>query len=389
MKKASKNTPVLQSRVAGKNAGPNPMEQQLALNLYLNGSYAQAEQYTRTLTTQYPKHGFGWKLLGAALIQQGLVQEALPVLARATQLMPMDAEAHNNLGCAYQDSGQLELARASYLRALAFKPDHLDVLTNLAETLRLLGKGSEALTYLNRKLRLTPDDTVTRHTIDVLTGTNPERPPAEYVSRLFDHHAASFDSHLTGMLGYAVPEQLVELLVRHAPTPLENKKVLDLGCGTGLIGQALAAMHCDIVGVDLSSKMLDKARAKNLYSELICEDIVAMMQGQAEQSYDIVTSADVFIYLGKLDTVMAQSKRLLRTGGILAFSIETLVPNAAEATDTESRFCLTETGRYSHTLAYLDALANEHGFHPLAQEATTIRTEGSVPVPGCLILWSR
>ena len=55
-------------------------------------------------------------------------------------------------------------------------------------------------------------------------------------------------------------------------------KVLDLGCGTGLVGQAFKMDKNSFIGVDISQKMLDKAALKGVYANLIKADIVDFLQ---------------------------------------------------------------------------------------------------------------
>jgi predicted TPR repeat methyltransferase len=158
--------------------------------------------------------------------------------------------------------------------------------------------------------------------------------------------------------------------------------VLDLGCGTGLIGPEIAPYSKQLVGVDLSAKMLDKARTRNLYQRLERSDLLGMMQGEPVSSYDLVIATDVFIYVGKLDEVISEIKRLLSAGSIFAFSIET-----CEAEAAGPGYQLEHTGRYAHTVEYLSRLAATNGFRILEMVATQIRTEHGKPVNGHMAVW--
>ena len=50
--------------------------------------------------------------------------------------------------------------------------------------------------------------------------------------------------------------------------------VLDLGCGTGLMGQYLRDNAAQLIGIDLSAAMLEEARNKQIYDALVEGDIV-------------------------------------------------------------------------------------------------------------------
>jgi len=155
--------------------------------------------------------------------------------------------------------------------------------------------------------------------------------------------------------------------------------VLDLGCGTGLSGAALRGLARQLTGVDLSPRMLARARERGFYDRLIEGDIVQVLAGQGA-SFDLVVAADVFVYIGDLEAVVASAGQVLRPGGWLAFSVETL---------SEGEYRLQPTGRYAHAPAYIEALAQRHGFARVAEQAVTLRVEQGRPVAGELQLWRR
>jgi predicted TPR repeat methyltransferase len=137
------------------------------------------------------------------------------------------------------------------------------------------------------------------------------RAPGSYVRETFDSFAAGFEQRLVGELDYRVPAELAELVRRHgaAAAPMD---VLDLGCGTGLVGDALGPLAAMLAGVDLSPRMLEEARAKGRYSALHEADIADWLAGAADACFDLVIAADVFIYIGELEQVFRHCARVLR-----------------------------------------------------------------------------
>ena len=123
--------------------------------LYNERRYAEAEGQTRLLIWQYPEAGFLWKLLGASQQMQGI--DALSAFQMSAQLLPDDAEAHYNLGVVLKSAGQLELAEASYRRAVALKPDYVEAHSNLGNTLRDLGQLDAAVASYRSALKIKPD----------------------------------------------------------------------------------------------------------------------------------------------------------------------------------------------------------------------------------------
>jgi predicted TPR repeat methyltransferase len=174
--------------------------------------------------------------------------------------------------------------------------------------------------------------------------------------------------------------------VRGASGSLGN--VLDLGCGTGLVGVEIGSRSRRLVGIDLSPNMIERARARNLYTELRCTDLMrGIAMEQAEQArYDVVTAADVFIYVGKLDAVVPAVRKVLNPGGLFAFSAEAL-----EATGEipPRGYRLGVMGRYAHSAEYLRQLAELNGFHVELLRSIRIRLEHRRPVEGWLTVWRR
>jgi predicted TPR repeat methyltransferase len=327
--------------------------------------------------------------LGIALQELGQHADAAASYRRALEIEPDSVEAHNNLGNALQALGQLDGAVASYRRALEIKPDFGVAYGNLGEVLRIQGKLDEALGCYQHQVRLMPGNGAAQHMIASLTGNNTERAPIQYVENVFDSYAYKFDAHLLQVLKYEAPEQLVALVTQHSIPSAEKWNVLDLGCGTGMVGLAIAPYARQLVGVDLSAKMLEKARARNVYQRLEHLDLLKMMQGEKASSYDVIIAADVFIYLGKLDEVISEIKRLLCPGGVFAFSIEALgVLSDEEASQgVQQEYKLESTGRYTHSNNYITRLAFDNGFLPKEMAAAQIRMEDNKPVNGYLVLW--
>ena len=104
----------------------SPSQQQLnnLLKYYQAGRLDVAEKLAISITKDFPKHQFGWKVLGAVLAATGRKSEAVDANQTAVALSPQNAEAHNNLGTILQELGRLDEALASYSQAIALKPDY-------------------------------------------------------------------------------------------------------------------------------------------------------------------------------------------------------------------------------------------------------------------------
>jgi predicted TPR repeat methyltransferase len=192
-----------------------------------------------------------------------------------------------------------------------------------------------------------------------------------YVEPFFDEYAETFERHLLRGLHYEAHTTLV-----HGLRGLDAKRyraALDLGCGTGLCGPLVAPMADAVDGVDLSRNMLEKARGLGVYRQLVHAEIAEHLR-RTDERYDLVLSADVFIYIGDLEAVLGGIRRVLDGGGIACFSVE--------VADDDRTFQLLPSLRYAHSERYLRELATRHGFMPRQFLRRPLREDQRRPVPG-------
>jgi len=155
---------VLEAQLASINEPENvgslsPSQQKLSslLEHYQNGRFAEAENLATSITHEFPKHQFAWKVLGAVLGAIGRKSEALDAKQAAVTLSPQDAEAQNNLGNAFKELGRLLEAEASFRQAIALSPQYAVAHSNLGITLQELGRLDEALAIYTKGIALKPD----------------------------------------------------------------------------------------------------------------------------------------------------------------------------------------------------------------------------------------
>ena len=124
---------------------------------YQAGRFEKAEPLAVSLTQEFPKHPFGWKVLGAVFKQMGRLSESLAAKQKAAERSPEDAEAHSNLGNTLQELGRLDEAEASYEQAIALKPGSAKAHSNLGNTLKELKRLDEADSSYRQAITLKPD----------------------------------------------------------------------------------------------------------------------------------------------------------------------------------------------------------------------------------------
>ena len=122
--------------------------------------------------------------------------------------------------------------------------------------------------------------------------------------------------------GMALPENLEQPAIRSLLTGVAGKRVLDMGCGTGVMSRWLAEQGAaSVLGTDISERMLEKAMAqphpKIKYLRSAAEDL-----DFPDGSFDLVTSSLMFHYVEDLRSLLARIRRWLVPGGRLVFSTE-------------------------------------------------------------------
>ena len=137
-----------------------PPQEQLnsLLECYQTGRYVDAEKLSVSITEEFPKHPFAWKVLAGVLKQMGKINESLVAGQKSVQLDPQDAGAHNNLGVLLQQAqGRLKEAEESCRQAITLKPNLADAHYNLGNTLKKQGRLDEAEASYTQAITLKPD----------------------------------------------------------------------------------------------------------------------------------------------------------------------------------------------------------------------------------------
>ena len=349
---------------------------QSALGLFDLGDLpAAAEGFAHALSID-GSHQLAHYQLGNVFREQCRYPEAEREFEVALALSPRHAESYNNLGVVQQVTGRTDEAIASYQHAVELKPALSQAYLNLGRLLTHLGRRGEAAECYRHAVSSSDKPEIFTHLLAGLEGHSSGTAPADYVRATFDGFARQFDEQLVGRLDYHVPEAIAHAVARIRPFAPASADVLDLGCGTGLSGFALARIARKLVGVDLAARMLHEARARGCYHELAQADVLAWMRAAPAAQFDLIVAADVLIYLGELDALFGEAARLSHPKALFAFSIEACA-------DGDCR--LQESGRYAQSATYIERLAREHRFTVSLKVKQAIRK----PIVGLLYVLTR
>ena len=328
--------------------------------------------------------------------------DALSNLALVLEAQERTEEAFEVYETLLAHAGTPQLARANYLMGLylsthartfedvehavvcfraSFKQDNRDMRTLelLGIALYMLGRRDEAIEVYRDWIRREPDNPVARHMLASCGGeVAPPRADDAYVRKVFDSFASSFDEQLLNKLAYRAPQILVEALAQILDPPCAGLDVLDAGCGTGLCGPLIRPYARRLSGVDLSGGMIEKARVRGGYDELTVAELTAYLQASPD-TWDLVLSADTLVYFGDLQAVLCATYAALRPGGWLGFTLEAL-------NSEEDRAELSHSGRYQHTLHYVQHVLDTNGFTDVKISPESLRKEMGVQVAGWVVL---
>ena len=202
----------------------------------------------------------------------------------------------------------------------------------------------------------------------------------EYVEKLFDVFANDFDNVLAE-LNYDSPkiiaENLYEFIDKKTP---EKMQMLDIGCGSGLCCFEIKKLfpESQIIGVDISSQMLQKAAEKNIYSKLIKSEINDYFSNCCDV-FDVVVASDVLTYFGCLDSLFDSVKNVLSFNGVFVFTISTDTTNKYD-------YFLMPSSRFVHSEKYIEKIAEQNNFKLIQKQQKILRTEGEKNINGTIYL---
>lgn len=367
--------------------------------LYLhNNQLNDAKNAFQTVISLQNEHSFALTNLGVIALKQEQGQLAIDYFTKALAFDSNNIEARNNLAATFIHHDRFENALVHYEELLKQDPNnceylynsavanmalgylpkalvqfetilaknntHFASLNNLASIQIRLKQREKAIELLQRATKVNPNDKACQFMLHALTRDN-QQPDAcpSYVNNLFNNYALYYDQHMQHTLQYNLPHTMMRTL--HQLGYFQFQSTLDLGCGTGLTGVVLRDSSMYLTGVDISSKMLEQARHKNIYDNLIEMELLTFLQ-QEKQAYDLIATLDVLPYLGDLDTIFSTLSHRLTSHGLFVFSCEIC---------NHTTWQLQENARFCHNPHYIQALCEQYAMTLIEQKKVVARQQ--------------
>jgi len=340
------------------------------------GAPAEALAKLERALRDEPRSPEKWNGRGSLLAALGRREEALTSFDRALSLKPDFVEALSNRATALFELGRYEEALAGFDALLVVEPTLAVAWNNRGNVLLKLERFEEAAESYGRALALMPTlkEAADNREFSLFQLRRTKRSPAKYVRGLFDEFSTHYDETMLNRLDYRAHLHVRALADRVLPLSSLPKRILDLGCGTGLLGivfQGLAAGG-RLDGLDISPRMIAAAQKRGIYDDLLVGELETVLMNRG-RTYDLVISADTLTYFGELGPVFAGVAKRLERRGFFLFTSEAKDREGWEETDVH---------RFRHSEAYLRAEASRAGFQCVELTKCILRLEQNTPVAG-------
>jgi predicted TPR repeat methyltransferase len=352
----------------------------LGLLCFRQRRFEQAAELMRFAISQGNETVAAWACLGQALYLVGDFSGAAEAFAAQAARHPVEPAIVQRFAlCRLVEAsiaGPVEEALELYREVAGPHAEDLAKVTLRAfQLLSGYGHREAALRLGEARRQWVKDDPVERYLLAAVAGEPLERAPEDYLVAYFDGFADGFDQTLLEILDYRVPEKLAALV---QGTKRRFPRMLDLGCGTGLAGPLLRKLGTELMGIDISPRMLEKAKARGTYDRLENTEFVSFLEAR-RQTFDLIFASDALVYFGDLAKLLRFASASLAPKGLLAFNIET-----TEVAD----FAVLPSGRFAHRVSYVEGLARAD-FLRLTAMPTTLRLEANRPVAGTLFIMQK
>jgi 2-polyprenyl-6-hydroxyphenyl methylase/3-demethylubiquinone-9 3-methyltransferase len=173
-------------------------------------------------------------------------------------------------------------------------------------------------------------------------------------------------------------------------TDLNDKHVLDLGCGGGILSEALAQSGAKVMGIDIESNLIDVAKHHAKLSGLDIDYRVSQVEALQHPGFDVIVCMEMLEHVTSPENIIAQCSRLLKPGGYLFLSTINRTLKAYLEVILMAEYVLNLLPRQTHDYQYfikpaemLSYLSAEHfelldlmgmAYQPFSRKAKLVRS---------------
>lgn len=378
-----------------------------------NGNFVRAEEAARKAVSLNPVWSVSVTELAALLSRLGRHDVAMEQAKKAVALDGKNANVLARAVDIAHQAQQIEVGLTWLQQLSALQPANAHYKSLIARDLRLLGDTAQALAVYTDMIAADPADRdgllgrtqlawaqgdlasaladstallaldsasdVFQFWHTLAQGATPPHMPTSVVQAIHDNEAATYDQHRLQGMNYQLPKLMAELIkARQTET---TRHVLDLGCGTGLLGVFLGKEGGGaLVGVELSGKMVEQAaKHSGLYDRFHTVNLLDALQATPEALYHVISACDVFAYVGDVTQAIPDAFRVLRPDGLLAFSCQL-------AGEDEAHWVMRSNLRFAHQRSHVEALCQAAGFDRVDVVETPLFHEAAGPVNGYIVV---
>ena len=346
----------------------------MAGSLQRAGRFDQADAVYRDILEQVPAQFDALHLRGVLAHLRGDHERAIALIKGAIAVKADFPESHFNLGVVLTAAERPAEAAQAYRQALKLRPNYSDAHRGLVSALEDLDDDEDAANAVRAWLQACPDDPLAQHTAASYSGDDvPPHASSEYVRLTFDEFADTYDAELASRRNQG-PRLISCGLVRIYGAATASFDMVDAGCGTGLLGPIMRPFARTLIGIDLSTSMLARAKERACYDELACAELTGFLRSHPDR-FDTVVSSDALVFFGDLQRPFSAAAAALKPGGWLLATLQ-------QADGTDRRFILERNGMYSHSQRYVRHTLTVAGLRIRFMLSDTLRKERGVPVLG-------
>ncbi len=295
------------------------------------------------------------------------IRDNLPEIIRKMKNL---GQSNYELGLIYMRTGEIREALFRFRLSNFFRPNNAENLYNMGLCYLMLGNYNKAADSIAKSMDLGNEVAEAPFMLSLARQEDIQSLPAKMVIDYFDALAPFYNDEYLTRLSYQGHKLIFESLSNSQIDIKFPLDILDIGCGTGLVGELLKPYSNVLDGVDFSSKMVELATLQKndggrIYSSVVKSDIREFLKATARTKYDLITASLVFNYIGDLEEIFSNARNFLNDNGLFAFSVE--------KSDDLSGYNLAKgQARFCHSKDYIDNLAKKHGYKVIDSKEATL-----------------